>query len=58
METFTKVNGPTTKHKEKVYIFIKMELHIQVNGLMTNSTALGWKNGQTELNMRDTSMKD
>jgi hypothetical protein len=46
------------KHKEKEFIYIKMEHLILDNGLMTSNMVMGYKNGWMEHNMKDTSMKD
>ena len=44
--------------KEKEFIYIKMEHHIQVNGLMISNMAMELKNGQMVHNMMDISLKD
>jgi len=38
-------NGLTIKHKEKVYIYIKMVHLTQVNGKMINNMGMANKNG-------------
>jgi hypothetical protein len=42
---FTKDNGKTIRLMVKVYIFIKMELHIQDNGLKIFNGDMEYKNG-------------
>lgn len=45
MEMFIKVNGKTIRRMVKVYISIKMELHIQDNGLKIFNGDMEYKNG-------------
>jgi len=47
-----KDNGLMIRQKEKVYIFIKMVLHIQDNGIMINNMVMDIKNGQMEQNIK------
>ena len=42
---FIKDSGLMIKHKEKVFIYIKMDLHILVSGLMINNMGLANKSG-------------
>ena len=46
------------KLKEREFIYIKMELHIQDNGKMTNSMDLDKKNGLMGHFIRETLSKD
>lgn len=52
-----KENGSTIKLKEREYIFIKMELPTQANGLMINSMVMASKNGLMEHNIKAISMR-
>jgi hypothetical protein len=45
MVMFIKGNGLMIKLKEKVFIYIKMGLHIQVNGLMISNMVMVLKDG-------------
>jgi hypothetical protein len=56
-EMYIRANGSMIRLREKVSISIKMVLHILVNGWMTNSMAMVWRNGLMVLNMRDTSTR-
>lgn len=57
-ETSMKEIGSMTKLKEREYISIKMALHTLVNGSMTSNTVMVMKNGQTEPNTREITLKD
>ena len=57
-ETFMKESGSTIRLKEKEFTFIRMEPHTQDSGTTISNTVMATKNGQMELNMRVTMLKE